>query len=92
MLDGLGHFVEIDVEDDRYAVPTLRLIVAAEDLCARELAAKVMGESAHHRRVDVRSGDRRIVVLARRAPAAPRNAPRSAPGNAMRDAAVGQQS
>ena len=51
------------VEDDRYAVPTLRLLVAADDLSARELAAKVLAESEHHRGVEVRSGDRSVVLL-----------------------------
>lgn len=63
MFDEARQMFEIYVEDDRYTVPTLRLFVAADDLGARELAAKVLAESAHHRGVEVRRGDRRVATL-----------------------------
>jgi hypothetical protein len=54
---------EIYVEDDRYAIPTLHLVVAADDRRAREIATKVLHESAHHTGVEVRLGARRIMAL-----------------------------
>lgn len=63
MLGEPGCLFEFYVEDDRYVVPTLRLVVAADDLSASELAMKIMDESAHHTGVEVRSGDRRLVAL-----------------------------
>jgi hypothetical protein len=58
-----GYLFELFVEDDRYAVPTLRLLVAADVPCARKLAAEVLEESAHHTGVEVRLGDRRVAGL-----------------------------
>ena len=74
---------EIYVEDDRYAVPTLRLLVADDHLSAHELAAKVLHESAHHTAVEVRVGDRRVAALRACASRASRR-PRSYAARGMR--------
>jgi hypothetical protein len=56
-------FFELYVDDDRYSVPTLRLFVATDEIQARDLAAELFMESAHHLGVEVRRGDRRIGAL-----------------------------
>jgi len=45
---------EVFVDDDRYTVPTLHLVSAADERRARELAESLMRESAHHRGVELR--------------------------------------
>ena len=63
MTDDTGSHFNIFVEDDRYAVPTLRFFVEAEGLPPDELAARVLAENEHHIGVEVRQGDRRVVAL-----------------------------
>ncbi|MBV9993924.1 MAG: hypothetical protein JO127_01805 [Caulobacteraceae bacterium] len=52
------------VKDDRYSVPNLRMLQAASEARARQLAQRVLEESAHHLSVEVWQADRRIVVVA----------------------------
>ena len=39
---------EIFVDDNRYAVPTLHLVAAADDAAAREVADRLLAENSHH--------------------------------------------
>lgn len=75
MLAESGLLLEIYVEDDRYAVPTLQLFVANDDLRARELARKILDESAHHTGVEVRLADRRVAAVGTCAPRRSRRTP-----------------
>ena len=40
---------EIYVDDDRYGVPTLHLVIADDDDEAREVLERLLNENAHHR-------------------------------------------
>jgi hypothetical protein len=44
---------EFYVDDDRYAVPTLRLMLANDDTQAVDVAQGLLDESGHHRGVEV---------------------------------------
>lgn len=49
---------EVFVHDDRYSVPTLHLISAADDSDARDAASALLGASPHHLGVELwRDGD-----------------------------------
>lgn len=39
---------EIYVDDSRYAVPTLHLVSAEDEAAARQIVARLIGESEHH--------------------------------------------
>ncbi|HEY8572003.1 hypothetical protein [Phenylobacterium sp.] len=51
---------EIYVDDDRYAVPTLHLIEAATATHAREVAERILRESAHHLGAELRLEGERL--------------------------------
>ena len=62
---------ELFIDDDRYAVPTLKILAAVDESCARALAKQAFGESSHHVGVELYGEDRRLLGLGslRRAPA-----------------------
>jgi hypothetical protein len=53
------------VHDDRYAVPTVGLVSAADETRAKHLATERLVESAHHTRVDVLNDDTRLFSVTR---------------------------
>jgi hypothetical protein len=53
---------EIYIDDERYTVPTLHLIAAPDHARAIEMANHLLEESAHHRGVEVRSGEAVLFV------------------------------
>ena len=65
---------ELYVDDDRYSVPTLHLIMASTEAHAREAAERILKESAHHLGAGLRHGGERLAGLGsfatRRHPAA----------------------
>jgi hypothetical protein len=54
---------EIYIDDDRYSVPSLYLITAANEAGAREAARKLLRDSEHHLGVDLRSDGARLLAL-----------------------------
>jgi hypothetical protein len=55
---------EIYLDDDRYSVPTLHLLVAATDEAAAwRVAEEMMRENAHHRGAELWRDDQRVAVL-----------------------------
>ena len=44
---------QVLITDDRYSVPTLRLVQAADVEGVRELAERMLADSVHHLRVEV---------------------------------------
>ncbi len=50
----------IYVHDDRYAAPTLDVVIAADDAAAAALARQRLAASAHYRRIEVFDGDRPV--------------------------------
>ena len=54
---------EIYVDDDRYAVPTLHLVTAATETHAREVAERLLRESAHHLGAELRLQGERLIGL-----------------------------
>jgi hypothetical protein len=54
---------EIYVDDDRYSVPTLYLITAANEARARALAAKALHDSKHHQGVELLRNGKRLFAL-----------------------------
>lgn len=53
MRAALLHTFELYLDDDRYAVPTLKLIAADDEAGALQAAWRLMDESAHHRGVEI---------------------------------------
>jgi hypothetical protein len=51
------------VQDDRYSVPNLMFVQAANDLRARSLAEQTLVRSPHYLGVDVYAEDRLVVAL-----------------------------
>jgi hypothetical protein len=58
-----GQTYELYLDDDRYAVPTLHLIPARDQAGALEIAARLMGESRHHRGAELCLGGERLEGL-----------------------------
>jgi len=56
----------IFVTDDRYAVPTLRIVQAASTALAVELAKRVLQESSHHKGVELWEADALVLSLGER--------------------------
>ncbi len=54
---------EIYVDDNRYSVPSLYLITAANEARARALAAKALHDSEHHQGVELLRNGERIFAL-----------------------------
>jgi hypothetical protein len=54
---------ELFVHDDRYSVPTLHLISAADDFDAREAADAMLRASPHHLGVELWRGGDQIVAI-----------------------------
>jgi hypothetical protein len=48
------------IEDDRYSVPTIDILLAAGDLQARALAVERLGSSPHYSSVEVWAEDRHV--------------------------------
>ena len=46
------------IEDDRYSVPTLDILTAADDAEALRLAAERQSSSPHYRAIEIRLDDR----------------------------------
>ncbi|HEY5072033.1 MAG TPA: hypothetical protein VII63_08380 [Caulobacteraceae bacterium] len=53
------------IEDDRYQVATLRLVVGRDEARARALAVKCLEETVHHRSVEVCEHGRLLFTLNR---------------------------
>ena len=51
---------QVYIDDDRYAVESLRFLAVASDEQAHEFAEKALAESPHHRGVELRRADARI--------------------------------
>lgn len=54
---------EIFVHDDRYSVPTLQLVTAADDTSAVAAAESLLHASPHHRGVELWGGGERLMEL-----------------------------
>jgi hypothetical protein len=85
------HTFEFHIADDRYATPTLKLVLAANKAGARDEAQRTLNDCAHHRGVAVYLNAERLFGLgaladAPGAVAAPRS-PEPSPERAERDAA-----
>jgi hypothetical protein len=48
------------IHDDRYATPTLDVIVVADDSRAREIAASRLSTSSHYRRAEIWEDERPV--------------------------------
>jgi hypothetical protein len=69
----LAEMFEIYIDDDRYAVPTFKLVEAEDEGAAVILAGRMLSESGHHRGVEMCREGRRLIGLgsfveARKAP------------------------
>jgi hypothetical protein len=51
---------EFYIDDDRYGVPTLHLATLADEGLARQIAETLLGDSPHHRGVEVCEGGARL--------------------------------
>ncbi len=56
---------EFFIEDDRYRVPTLELVLVSDAMRARQLAAARLFASSHHQSIEVRRGDDRLFFVSR---------------------------
>ena len=65
---------ELYVDDDRYEVPTLHFSAASDEASVRELAMQLLNDSPHHRGVEVRLNDRRILSVSAATTRAPTRA------------------
>ena len=63
MRAALLHTFEFYLDDDRYAVPTLKLVAADDERDALIVAWRLMDESAHHRGVEVCLNGERLTGL-----------------------------
>jgi hypothetical protein len=54
---------ELYLDDDRYAVPTFKLIEAADEAAAVALAHRLLRESPHHRGAELCRDGARLAVL-----------------------------
>jgi hypothetical protein len=54
---------EIFIEDDRYSVPTLKLVSAADEMEALRLAESLLAASEHHLGVELCRDGRRLTGL-----------------------------
>jgi hypothetical protein len=54
---------EIYIDDDRYSVPSLYLITAANEAWARVLANKALHDSKHHQGVELLRNGERLFAL-----------------------------
>jgi hypothetical protein len=74
------------LNDDRYSVPTLRLVAAEDDTRARRLADLCLRESPHHLAVEVCENGQVVFTVSRPVPVPHTDAPdlehRSAEGSA----------
>lgn len=61
---------ELYLDDDRYAVPTLHLIVTDNVASARRTAERLLNENAHHLGAELWSQGLRLASFPPRAPAA----------------------
>ena len=59
------------ITDDRFSVPMLSFIIAADELRARELALRELMESPHHQRLEMLENGQPIYIRARTAPPGP---------------------
>lgn len=57
------------VDDDRYSVPTLTLVTTTDEVRAREIAQRILRDSAHHRGVEVCEDERRLFGIGSQADA-----------------------
>jgi hypothetical protein len=62
---------EAYIDDNRYSVPSLYLIVAETDARARALAEEILGSSDHHQGVELRRDGERIFGLGSYGPNCP---------------------
>jgi hypothetical protein len=60
---GLLQTFEFYLDDDRYAVPTLKLVVADDEAFALATAQRLLDESRHHRGVEVCVAGQRLTGL-----------------------------
>ena len=55
------------ITDDRFSVPMLSFIIAADEIRARELALRELMESPHHQRIEMLENGQPIYVRGRQA-------------------------
>lgn len=60
----MQHF-EFFIEDDRYSVPTLELVVVRDADRARQLATERLCASPHHQSVEVRTANATLFLISR---------------------------
>lgn len=58
-----GHCYELYLDDDRYAVPTLHLIVTDDPASARRTAERLLCENSHHLGAELWGDGRRLARL-----------------------------
>ena len=63
--DGLKTYL-LYIHDDRYATPTLDVIVVANDCRARELAAGRLATSHHYLKAEIWEDERRVGEIDKR--------------------------
>ena len=54
---------QLFIDDDRYAAPTLKILVGGDAAWARTSAKQALNESPHHVGVELFDGDRRLFAL-----------------------------
>ena len=55
------------ITDDRFSVPMLSFIIAADEMRARQLALRELLESPHHQRIEMLEDGQPVYVRARKA-------------------------
>jgi hypothetical protein len=68
------------ITDDRYSVPTLAFLIAADEQRARELAVRQLFESPHHIEVEIREGGRFLYARGRASGAGEPGSPKGSSG------------
>ncbi len=58
--------ITLFIHDDRYTIPTVRLLEATDQETALDLALRALRETPHHRGVELWRDDERLAALSRR--------------------------
>lgn len=58
--------ITLFIHDDRYTIPTVRLLEATDEETALDLALRALRETPHHRGVELWRDDERLAALSRR--------------------------
>lgn len=62
-MTALGSAFEVFIDDDRYSVPTLKLVSAVDEAAAWSLAESLLSASPHHLGVELCHGGVRLLGL-----------------------------